>query len=78
LKFGALKSTKVALWFARLANCCNELVVVMRPRVEGLGSDESLRSATSSALRDLLSLDHSKIDSLIPASHSTAHRYIVD
>jgi hypothetical protein len=40
--------------------------------------NQSLRSATSPALRDLLSLDHSRIDSLIPTSHSTAHRYIVD
>lgn len=40
--------------------------------------NQSLRSATSPALRDLLSLDHSKIDSLVPTSHSTAHRYIVD
>ncbi|GAB7336627.1 hypothetical protein MBLNU13_g10318t4 [Cladosporium sp. NU13] len=40
--------------------------------------NQSLRSATSPALRDLLSLDHSRIDSLILASHSTAHRYIVD
>lgn len=40
--------------------------------------NQSLRSATSPALRDLLSLDHSRIDSLVPTSHSTAHRYIVD
>lgn len=40
--------------------------------------NQSLRSATSPALRDLLSLDHSQIDSLVPTSHSTAHRYIVD
>jgi hypothetical protein len=40
--------------------------------------NQSLRSATSPALRNLLSLDHSKIDTLILTSHSTAHRYIVD
>lgn len=39
--------------------------------------NRSLRTATSPALMDL-SLDHSMIDSLIPASHSTAHRYIID
>ena len=40
--------------------------------------NQSLRSATSPALRNLLSLDHSKIDALVPTSHATAHRYIVE
>lgn len=43
-----------------------------------VSGSQSLRSATSPALRDLLSLDHSKIDALIPSSHATAHRYIVE
>jgi hypothetical protein len=43
-----------------------------------VSDSQSLRSATSPALRDLLRLDHSKIDDLIPTSHATAHRYIVE
>jgi hypothetical protein len=40
--------------------------------------NQSQRSATSPALRAFLGVDNSKIDALVPASHATAHRYIVE
>ena len=43
-----------------------------------VSDNQSLRSATSPALRSLLVLDHSKIDALVPTSHATAHRWIVE
>jgi hypothetical protein len=43
-----------------------------------VSENQSLRSATSPNLRSLLSFDHSKVDALIPTSHATAHKYIVD
>lgn len=41
-------------------------------------NSQSLRSATSPTLRAFLGVDNSKIDALVPASHATAHRYIVE
>ncbi|KAM0708529.1 hypothetical protein Q7P35_005181 [Cladosporium inversicolor] len=40
--------------------------------------NQSLRNATSPALRALLGVDHSEIDALVPTSYATAHRYIVE
>ena len=43
-----------------------------------VSDNQSLRSATSPDLRRLLSFGHSKVDDLIPTSHATAYKYIVD
>lgn len=43
-----------------------------------VSDNQSLRSATSPALRALLGVDNSKIDAIVPTSHATAHRYIVE
>lgn len=43
-----------------------------------VSDNQSLRSATSPALRALLVVDNSKIDAIVPTSHATAHRYIVE
>lgn len=40
--------------------------------------NQSLRNATSPSLRSLLTFEDSKIKGLIPTSHATAHKYVVD
>ena len=43
-----------------------------------VSDNQSLRRATSPSLKSLLTFEHSKIDALIPTSHATAHKYIID
>lgn len=43
-----------------------------------VSGNQSLRGATSPAMRALLGVDNSRIDAIFPASHATAHRYSVE